>query len=227
MRVENVMSRDVVSVRPEAPLKEVARLLVERRISGIPVCDAAGRVLGVVSEEDILIKEEGVSVQPRGLLSWLMTDEDAGAKALARTAGEAMTAPALTIAAGRPVAEAARTMVEHGVKRLPVVDGDRLIGIVTRADLVRAFVRSDEEIRREIYDDVLLRTLWIDPEPVEVEVTDGLVVVAGRVGTRSEAELIGAYVSRVPGVVDVDASGLGWAEDDLRRRRSLADAVPR
>ena len=227
MRVENVMTRDVVSVRPETPLKEVAHLLVERRISGVPVCDPAGRVIGVVSEADVLVKEEGVSVQPRGLLGWLLADESTTAKALARTAGEAMTAPAMTIAASRPVSEAARTMVELGVNRLPVVDGDRLVGIVTRADLVAAFVRSDEEIEKEIEDDVLLRTLWIDPSPLQVTVRGGLVSVSGTVDRRSEAELVGAYVSRVPGVVDVDISELAWREDDLRRRRSLADVRSR
>ena len=227
MRVANVMTHDVVSVRPETPLKEVAQLLVEQRISGVPVCDDAGRVLGVVSEADVLVKEEGVAVDPRGMLGWLLADGDQGAKALARTAGEAMTSPALTISAGRPVSEAARTMVEKKVNRLPVVDGERLVGIVTRADLVRAFTRSDAAIAEEIANDVLLRTLWIDPAPIEITVEDGLVTIAGRVATRSEAELIGAYVSRVPGVVDVDVSGLTWHEDDLRKRRSLVDVVPR
>ena len=227
MRVDGVMTPDVVSVRPETPLKEVARLLVERRISGLPVCDTAGRVLGVVSEADILVKEEGVSVHPRGMLGWLLDEGDAGTKALARTAGEAMTSPAVTISRSRPVSEAARTMVERKVNRLPVVDGERLVGIVTRADLVAAFTRSDAEIADEIAADVLLRTLWIDPTPIEIEVENGLVTIGGRVATRSEAELIGAYVSRVAGVVDVDATGLTWSDDDLRRRRSLADVVPR
>jgi CBS domain-containing protein len=227
MRVDKIMTRDVVSVRPDTPLKEVARLLVEQRISGVPVCDPAGRVLGVVSEADILVKEEGVSVHPRGMLGWLLTDQEESAKALARTAGEAMTSPAVTISTGRPVSEAARTMVERNVNRLPVAEGDRLVGIITRADLVKAFTRSDSAIAEEISNDVLLRTLWIDPAPIEITVENGLVTIGGRVATRSEAELIGAYVSRVPGVVDVDASELHWHEDDLRKRRSLVDVVPR
>lgn len=214
MRVESVMTRDVVTVAPQTPLKEVARLLVERGISGVPVCDAAGRVLGVVSEGDILFKEEGAeAVEPRGLRRLLHAD-DATIKALARTAEEAMTSPAVTIAPTRRVDEAARTMVDRRVNRLPVVAGDRLVGIVTRADLVAAFIRPDEQIRREIAEDVLLRTLWIDPQPIEVAVANGEVSIRGRVATASEAELIATYVGRVPGVVDVDVSELAWRDDD-------------
>lgn len=223
MRVENVMTRDVVSVGPATPLKEVACLLLERGISGVPVCDARGHVIGVVSEGDIVAKEEGVGISPRGAIDWLCADAEATAKSIARTAGEAMTAPAVTICPGQPVSDAARLMAEQHVNRLPVVLADRLVGIVTRSDLVAAFVRSDEEIGREIAEDVLVHTLWIDPEPVDVLVEQGEVTLAGEVATRSEAELVGAYVSRVPGVVAVDVSQLGWRDDDLRRRRYLAD----
>jgi CBS domain-containing protein len=217
--VEDVMRRDVVTVSPRAPLKDVARLLVEHGISGLPVVNAKLRVLGVVSEGDIVFKERGVA-QPDGhAYNWLFgPDERAALKREARTAVEAMTTPAVTIEPQRSVAEAARLMVERSVNRLPVVSGGKLVGIVTRADLVRAFARSDEEIEREIRDDVLLHTLWIHPRYVRIAVADGEVVLDGQVDTRTDAELVAAYVARVPGVVAVDDSRLGWRHDDLARR---------
>src|SRR5438093_4867477 len=160
MNVEQVMTHDVVTVRPETPLKEVARLLADHRISGVPVCDDAGRVLGVVSEKDVLFKELGPD-ERRGPLTWLFEPKQPSAKALARTAGEAMTSPPITIGRKQTMAQAARLMIEQAVNRLPVVSNGEPVGIVSRGDLVRAFVRSDEEIAREIADDVLRHTLWI------------------------------------------------------------------
>ncbi len=218
MRVENLISRDVVTVGPETPLKEVAAILSRHRISGVPVCDAGRHVLGVVSEADILRKEEGRAPSATGPLSWLFEAHDELlVKVSARTAGEAMTSPAITIEPGRPVSEAARLMLERQVNRLPVVLEGKLVGIVTRADLVRAFHRPDEEIVREISEDVLLGTLWISPDRVTISVERGEVSLAGETENRTQAELAVAYVRRVPGVVDVH-SELTWLVDDLARR---------
>jgi predicted transcriptional regulator len=138
-------------------------------------------------------------------------------KLAARTVGEAMTAPAVTIGAKRSLAEAATTMINEAVNRLPVVEEERrLIGIVTRADLVRAFVRSDEEIAKEIREDVLRRALWIEPDSVRVVVEDGEVRLSGEVETKADAELIPSFVQRVPGVVSV-LSKLRWPEVTRRR----------
>ena len=226
MHVESLMSRDVVTVAPETSLKEVAALLSRHRITGLPVCDADQRVLGVVSEADILRKEEGRAPSTTGLLSWLFErDDESLDKVSARTAGEAMTSPAITIEPGRPVSDAARLMLERQVNRLPVVMEGKLLGIVTRADLVRAFNRPDEEILREISEDVLLRTLWISPDRVTISVEGGEVSLAGEMENRTQAELAAAYVSRVPGVVDVH-SDLTWQVDDLARRTGSAQ-LPR
>ena len=109
-------------------------------------------------------------------------------------------------------------MSEHGINRLPVLRRDELVGIVTRTDLVRAFVRSDEDIRREIREEVLCETLWLEvPEAVVVQVERGAVRLSGRMETRSEALLLERLVGRVPGVVSVQPN-LSWTIDDTTRK---------
>jgi len=223
MKVEALMTRDPMTVTPDTTLKDVAAILSSKGISGLPVVDGESRVLGVVSEADILRKEQGLGGRRGGVLGWLLDRDEPDPKLEARTAGEAMTSPALTTEPGRPVSEAAKLMVEKGINRLPVVSEGRLVGIVTRADLVRAFHRPDEEIEREIRDDVLLSTVWIDPKRVSISVANGEVSIAGEVETRTQAELVEAYIRRVPGVVDVH-SELTWTVDDLARR---SEQLPR
>lgn len=199
MRVADLMTTDVVAVGPQASLKEVAELLTAHRISGLPVVDPDRHVLGVVSEADVIVKERRPP-EPRLLHRDPLED-----KAKARTAGEAMTAPAVTIGAERRVDAAAALMIDRAVNRLPVVDrSDRLVGIVTRADLLRAFVQTDEEIEREIRDDVLLHELWLTPEEFHVRVDHGDVTVEGRLDSAAERTLLARRVALVPGVVSVD-----------------------
>jgi CBS domain-containing protein len=215
MKIDALMTTEVLTVTPETSLKDVARLLIENRISGVPVCDAHGVVLGVVSEADILLKEEALVV--RGFLASLLERGPDAEKIDARTAGQAMSAPPVTIAPGKPVSEGARLMVGRGINRLPVVDEGRLVGIVTRADLVAAFTRSDREIKHEIAEDVLLHTLWISPKSLSIDVSDGEVILGGEVESKTHAELVEAYVRRVLGVVGVDVSRLRWTFDDQTR----------
>lgn len=213
VRVGDVMTRDVVSVTRDIPLKDVAAMLVERGISGLPVCGPDGVVVGVLSEADLLVKQGGSPERSGGLFAWLVETASAPdlAKLRAHTAGEAMTAPAITVETASPVSEAARTMVSLGVNRLPVVEDGRLVGIVTRADLVRLFTRSDEEIARDIRQDVVKR-LWIAPERIEVDVEQGEVVLRGEVDTEVEAALLEKRIPLVAGVVGV-RSELSWAVD--------------
>jgi CBS domain-containing protein len=188
VEVRSVMTSDVVSVTPETPIKDAAVLLSGRGISGVPVCDAEGAVVGVLSEADLLVKQGGPRHVSGGLFAWLVDTASAPdiAKLRAHTAGEAMTSPAITIEADASVAEAARTMVDHGINRLPVVVDGALVGIVTRADLVRLFTRSDEEIAREIRDNVAGRMLWLDVNRFVVEVERGEVVLRGQLDTELE-----------------------------------------
>lgn len=213
MRVRELMTRGVATVTPDAPLRDAASVLVERRVSGVPVVGGHGEVVGVLSEADIVTKAGG-RTERSGLLTWLFDPEFATAKVTAETVGEAMSSPAVTIASGKAVHEAARLMIDEGVNRLPVVDDGVLVGIVTRADIVRAFTRSDAELASEILDDILRRTFWAEPGSVTVTVTDGRVALSGQVETEADAEMLPLFVSRVPGVVAVNA--------DLRARTHVA-----
>ncbi len=134
------------------------------------------------------------------------------AKAEARTAGDAMTSPAITIDAAKPVHAAAALMIERRVNRLPVTDDDRLVGIVTRADLIRTFVRSDEELADAIRPD-LLRALWVDLEKLTVEVADGVVAIRGQVERRATVDMMERVAAMTPGVVGVTVD-VSWAIDD-------------
>lgn len=220
MHVADLMTKDVVTVSPETTLKEVANLLDERRISGVPVCDEAGNVVGIVSESDILWKELRTLPEARGLIDRLLDSAYGDDKrARAKTAGEAMTSPAVTISPDVSVARAAQFMLECMVNRLPVVSGGRLVGILTRSDVVHAFRRSDDEIEREI--EILLRELWVDGDRLTVVVRNGEVVVAGEIENRSGATSIERHLARVPGVVSV-LNELRWEVDDTSHRIAAA-----
>jgi len=215
MRVDDVMTTDVATVTPGASLKDVARILVERDISGVPVVDADGDVLGVVSEADLLAKERAEPPTRGGPLAWLVDPIEVieRRKLGARLAGEVMTSPAVTIAPYRNLATAAGIMLDNRVNRLPVVSDGKLVGIVTRADLVRAFARSDAEVLEEIRQDVLGRQMLLDDYAVGVEIDAGDVVLSGEMGRRSQVELMPRLVARVAGVVGIE-NKLTWREDD-------------
>ncbi|HEY7589833.1 MAG TPA: CBS domain-containing protein [Candidatus Limnocylindrales bacterium] len=217
MYVRDLMSRPAISVGPATPLKEVATLLVDHRISGVPVVDDAGRVLGVVTEADFLLKSRGGEAVRHRPLARLIGDSAEAtaqqAKVAAVTAGEAMTSPPVTIGPENRIVEAASRMIEHRVNRLPVVEGGRLAGIITRADLVRAFVRSDAELVRAIEQDVLLRILWLDPATFDVEVRNGVARIRGHVERRSTADILDRTIAVLPGIVELD-NEVTWSKDD-------------
>jgi CBS domain-containing protein len=205
MKVRDLMTTDVVTVAPETSLKEVAELFVGRGISGVPVVED-GRVVGVVSERDFLFKEGSSIDSGRGFFARLMDGPGTVLKIEARSAGDSMSLPAVTIGPGRTVAEAARLMLDKAISRLPVVDDGRLVGIITESDLVRAFARTDEEIRREIREDAILATLWESPDDFEIAVHDGHVTISGDIASKEQARVIEKMIDRVPGVVDLDAA---------------------
>ncbi|MDN3027829.1 CBS domain-containing protein [Streptomyces sp. S.PB5] len=192
--VSDVMTHTVVAVGSEAPFKEIVELLDQWKVSAVPVLAGEGRVVGVVSEADLLAKEE-------------FRDSDAGefeerAKAGAVTAGELMSAPAVTVHADASVAEAARIMARRHVKRLPVVDGVGLLqGVVSRSDLLKVFLRPDEEIAAEIRQTVLERMPVTSP--LAVTVHDGVATLTGSAAERAYLPVVARAVHSVEGVVDV------------------------
>ncbi len=217
MLIRDVMTENVFTVAPDTPLKVVATRMLEYGISGLPVVEEEDHVLGVVSETDILFKER-TAPDRTGLVDWLVHygEDPPLAKLDARTAGDAMTTPAVTIPSGRSVEDGATLMLDLSIDRLPVVDSGHLVGIVTRTDLVRAFTRSDDVIADEIREQGLLRRFWVGPSSVVLDVEQGNVVLEGRVDTEDLAEAIVDYVGRIPGVVSVEPK-LTWPGRKTRR----------
>ncbi|GAA3246311.1 CBS domain-containing protein [Streptomyces thermocoprophilus] len=188
--VSDVMTHTVVAVGSKASFKEIVALMDEWKVSALPVLAGEGRVVGVVSEADLLPKEE-------------FRDTDQGdmaerIKAEALTAGDLMSAPAVTVHADATVAEAARIMARRHVKRLPVVDGVGLLqGVVSRSDLLKVFLRPDEEIDQEIRHGVL--NLLPPGDTLTASVDDGVVTLSGALPDRGLLPVIARAVRAVEG----------------------------
>ncbi|MFG3344200.1 CBS domain-containing protein [Streptomyces sp. NPDC048018] len=212
--VFEVMTHDVVTAAPETPFKEIARLFAENDVSAVPVVDADRRLLGVVSEADLLrATAELPDLEGRWAGVGLLSRE--GGLSDAETAAELMSSPAVTAQANWNLVETARTMQQKEVKRLPVADETgRLVGIVSRSDLLRPFLRSDDAIRDEIEHDVLYDTLRLAPDTVRVTVDDGVVKLTGRVDERADIRVIVRLCRSVDGVVALHES-IEYANDNL------------
>ena len=220
MRVEDVMTQGVRTVTPDTPIKEVAVILSELRIGGVPVVDDDGAPLGVISKADILIKERA-DVPGGGW--WIFgrgQDESTATKVAAHTAGDAMSAPAITIGPEVPVSLAAERMVADEIDRIPVVRRGRVVGILTRHDLVRLFARADDELEREIREDALSDLSW--PDAIDVKVENGEVTLRGQADSRLHAETLPMRVRHVLGVVSVDSELSAW--DGSRERQIKVSA---
>jgi CBS domain-containing protein len=212
--VADVMTRHVATVTEETGYKQIVETLTTNAVSAVPVIDAGHRVVGVVSEADLVHKVDVAGLEPHGWLLERKRIRTARQKANADFARDLMTAPAITITADDPVAVAARVMDVEGVKRLPVVDSEgRLVGIVSRSDLLWPYLRSDEDIREEISDGVLLRTMWMDPSDFTVTVDQGIVTIRGEVERRSSVPILVGIIRSVPGVVDVIERVSGRVDD--------------
>lgn len=215
MKAAEIMVKDVVTTGPEASVQELATLMLERRISGLPVVDGSGRLLGIVSEGDLIRRPEIDTDRVKlGWLRLLLSDEARArdfVKSHGRKAREVMTQPAISVAADAPLAEVVRLMARHRIKRLPVVDKGRLVGLVTRTDLLRAVAArqavapadvKDEELRARI--DVMLREEdWAASAVVYVQVEKGVAQLWGTVESQEQREALILAVRGVPGVKDV------------------------
>jgi CBS domain-containing protein len=197
--VGDVMTCRVVAVTRHASFKEIVRALEQWHVSAVPVVENGTRVVGVVSEADLLRKEEHRENEPPPV-----GPPHGPGKAAALTAEQLMTAPAVTVHGGATLAQAARAMARHQVKRLPVVDAEGMLkGVVSRGDLLKVFLRSDEDIARDIRENVvggLFPGAW---RSVEVDVVDGVVTLSGLLGDRSLVPVADRLVRSVEGVVDV------------------------
>ncbi|MGW3938743.1 CBS domain-containing protein [Streptomyces phaeochromogenes] len=216
------MSSEVVSTRCDAPFKEVARLLAEHRISGLPVVDDQAKVVGVISETDLLyhhVRQEPEYGHRRFHLPKLTRSARVAAvKARATTAEHLMSRPAVIASPGQYLTEAARTMEQHRVERLPVVDDeDRLVGIVTRGNLLQVFLRPDEEIHHDVIDQVS-RGIDCPRYTVDVAVDNGVVTLKGHLDRRSDASFAVRIAEQVDGIVAV-VDQLTYHLDDSRPPR--------
>jgi CBS-domain-containing membrane protein len=200
--VKDVMSTHVIAVRRSAGYKEMAAMLRDQRVSAFPVIDDDNKVIGVVSETDLLAKEALEGTVPRTLQS--LTRQRVRSQVNAVTAADLMTKPAVTIGPDKPVTDAARLMFNRRVKRLPVISDDgTLIGIVTRSDVLSVYSRPDTEIQHQVTQDLILGTFLCDPGRFTVTVKDGIVTIEGTPESTSVGQDIIDAIRHTEGVVAV------------------------
>ena len=197
MHVRDLMTTDVVAVGPTTSTRDAARMMFRYRVSGLPVVDPDDHVLGIITEGDFLEME--LKRQDEGTLHPLVQ--------------EVMSHSVLSVSPDLEVMDAARFMHEHSVKRVLVVEEGKMVGIISRFDIVAAFTRPDDLIEDEIREDLIRRVLFVDPETVDVQVANGVVTFVGTIGTRTEARLVEELARRLDGVVGVE-NKLGWRIDD-------------
>jgi CBS-domain-containing membrane protein len=212
VKVSDIMSTKVLTITPMTPYHEIVTLLLDHDISGLPVIDPEGNLLGIVSEAD-LISKEAYDEAPRRHLGFLR-DHIAGRdtewvrKAAARNAQELMTSPVQSIGPDDDLSTAARMMLEGHLKRLPVLEGGKLVGLIARHDLLRPFSRTDDDVAADVA--AILADPMRSPESHEVTFTvrEGVVLLTGRTRVPSDADVIVAFLAGVPGVVAIE-DGIG------------------
>ena len=199
MQVVDLMTTDVITVSSETGIRDAARLMFRNRVSGLPVTTADGTLAGIITEADFLRLE---------------VERQEGASDFGETVADVMSPGVVTTGPDTEIYDAAKMMTFQDIKRLPVVDDDsRLLGIISRADIVSVFTRPDDVIEDEIREDLIRRVLFIDPDQLDVSVTNGVVTFIGEVGTRNEARLLSELAARLDGVFHVE-SKLSWRYDD-------------
>lgn len=209
VKVRDVMSTDVITIPAGAPLKEAAVVMTRHRVSGLPVLDS-GRLVGIISESDFVSR---LADDGDGLISLLFGRKEVEVTGLV---SEAMSSDPHTIGPDDSVAVAARRMAERRVKRLPVVESNgRLVGLVSRADLMGVFARDDERIRADVVNEGVVGLLGAEPDSVGVSVSNGVVQLEGTVGSVTEKRMLEEFARRVAGAVGVE-SNLVAAFDETR-----------
>ncbi|MFE7430263.1 CBS domain-containing protein [Streptomyces sp. NPDC014735] len=201
--VADVMTKTVVTVAPDTEFKEIVTVMERWKVTAVPVVDDESRVVGVVSEADLLAKEE-FRARRIGMIEQMRRLGDT-AKAGSVRAGDLMSSPAVTVRPDAPLPQAARLMADQRVKRLPVVDADGgLKGVVSRADLLKVFLRPDEALAADVRREVVDRLFPGADRSVEVAVAQGVVTLSGRIHDSSLIPVAARLAQSVEGVVDVD-----------------------
>lgn len=229
MKVRDVMTTDVAVVRPDTLFRDIIAILLARSVSGVPVVDAKGTVVGVVTENDLLAKEAYPPRKDRrtvghALLEWIAGEHPpTKTKAEALRAEELMSKPPITIGPNDSVHAAARRMLEYDVKRLPVVNSaGQLIGLVARKDVLAVYARPDATLASEI-EAMLARSLYVPPDnSITVKVTDGVATLSGSVHYQSDVRIISNLTAAVDGISAVD-NKLDFREPDPKIQRPTAD----
>lgn len=207
MKIRDIMTKQVITVTPDAPLKEVIEHMVHSEVSGVPVVDLSGRLRGIVTEADVIAKEAYGGRRPRALV--LLVDALAGrdhhwvAKSAGLTAADVMSERPVTCEPGDEVTTVARRMLERGVKRMPVVEHGLLEGIVSRQDILAIFDRSDDAVADEVAQILATHPNLPDDRHVHFTVNDGVVTLSGDVHYEWDEPVVIAIVRSVPGVLDV------------------------
>lgn len=227
MKVRDLMTSDVAIVAPDTTFREIVKVLIENKVSGVPVVDATGHVLGVVTENDLLNKE---AYPPRkdkrsvgqALLDWIAGENPVTAKAEGLRAEELMSKPPVTIGPNESVHAAARRMIEYDVKRLPVVLDGLIVGLVSRHDVLSVYARPDATLVADIKS-LLVRSMYTPPDNlITVAVDDGVATLTGSVHYQSDVRTITNLVAAVDGVTGVD-NQLAFREPDPTVRRPATD----
>ena len=205
--VSDVMTREVVAIQPETSFREIIRIIKDSHVHALPVVDTHGTVLGVVAESDLLVRQE--QTEGRVRKPWRRRGR---ARLAGTTAGEVMTSPAITIDPRQTLGQAARVLHRRHVGRLLVVDGGRLVGIVTGSDLLSIFLRSDDDLLIAVQAAIAEITVT-PPHTITATVDDGIVVLHGSAQLLSQVVAVGDRVRRVPGIVRLDDKAVPVYDD--------------
>jgi len=212
----DVMTTDVIAVPPDATVRDIATLLRSKRISGVPVVDAAGGILGIVTEGDLVLREAIAGEHHRSWWLSLFDDPNVIARDYAKTHGrvakDVMTTPVISVGPATTLSEIAKTLERHRIKRVPVVKDNKLVGIVSRSNLLQALAAADVS-RQAVYDDRAIREQllaelkkqhWVHMGLKNVVVQDGVVSLWGMVSSEDERRALRIAAENMPGVKGVE-----------------------